>query len=85
MTAVPTDPETVLRDQFTTLLEVSQPLNLDADRQRKVLLIDRSDWMCWAHFLQNGPLPTKPTVPVMLRRLAAATYRLATVAERHAA
>ena len=80
----PADPVTVLRNQFMTLHEVGQKLNLNADRERRVLLIDHSDWVRWAHFLQNGPLPAQPAVPVMLRRLAAATYRLAAVAERHA-
>ena len=80
----PADPVTVLRDQFMTLHEVGQQLNLNAERERRVLLIDHSDWVRWAHFLQNGPLPAQPAVPVMLRRLAAATYRLAAVVERHA-
>ena len=75
----------LLRDQFQALDSVSAELALDEERQRRILLIDQQAWPQWARFLRNGPLPAQPAVPVMLRRLAAATFRLASVAERHAA
>lgn len=74
----------LLRDQFQALDSVGAPLALDEERRRRILLIDRQSWAQWLRFLRNGPLPAQPAVPVMLRRLAAATFRLATVAERHA-
>ena len=73
---------TMLRDQFLALDSV---LSLDEERRRRILLLDRQQWPQWARFLRNGPLPAQPAVPVMLRRLAAATYRLAAVAERDTA
>ena len=76
------DTESVLREQFRTLDMVSQPLNLDRDRQRRVLLIGQRDWMRWSNFLRDGPLPAHPAPSVMLRRLGTATYRLASLAER---
>ncbi len=84
-TTTRTDTVAVLRDQFKTLDLVGRPLQLDEERQRRVLLIDRRDWPNWSTFLQDGPLPSHPEVSVMLRRLGAATYRLATLAERRIA
>lgn len=77
--------DTLLRDQFQTLDAVGQTLALDEDRWRRILLIDRQEWRQWLGFLDDGPLPARPAAPVMLRRLAAASFRVATVAERHAA
>ena len=73
---------TMLRDQFLALDSV---LSLDEERRRRILLLDCQQWPQWARFLRNGPLPAQPAVPVMLRRLAAATFRLAAVVERQAA
>ena len=72
---------TIVRDQFLALDSV---LSLDEERRRRILLLDRQQWPQWARFLRNGPLPAQPAVPVMLRRLAAATFRLAAVVERQA-
>ena len=72
---------TIIRDQFLALDSV---LSLDEERRRRILLLDRQQWPQWARFLRNGPLPAQPAVPVMLRRLAAATFRLAAVVERQA-
>lgn len=76
---------TLLRSQFQILDSVGDKLSLDEERRRRILLIDQRAWPQWSRFLRNGPLPTQPAVPVMLRRLAAATFRLAAVAERHGA
>ncbi|MGA3401957.1 MAG: hypothetical protein ABSC95_22310 [Acetobacteraceae bacterium] len=72
----------LLRDQFRQLHIVGTQVNLDDDRQRRLLLVTKADWTDWSMFLQDGPLPARPEVPVMLRRLGATTYRLATLAER---
>jgi hypothetical protein len=80
-----TDPAAILRVQFQALRAIGQQLSLDDDRQRRVLLIDRRDWPHWSVFLRNGPMPAQPAVPAMLQRLAAATFRLAALAERQAA
>lgn len=79
------DTAAVLRNQFRTLDMVGQQLSLNEERQRRVLLIDRQDWLKWSTFLRNGPLPARPEASVMLRRLGSATYRLATLADRRAA
>ncbi len=74
----------LLRDQFQALDRAGAQLSLDEERRRRILLIDQQVWPQWLRFLRNGPLPAQPAVPIMLRRLAAATFRLAAVAERHA-
>jgi hypothetical protein len=74
----------LLRDQFRELHIIGTQVNLDEDRQRRLLLVSEKDWPDWSVFLRDGPLPARPETPVMLRRLGAATYRLATLADRQA-
>ncbi len=73
----------LLRLQFQALDNVMAPMSIGDDRQRRILLIAPQEWPQWLGFLHNGPLPAQPAVPTMLRRLAAATFRLASLAERH--
>ena len=80
----PIDTATVLRNQFRTLDMVSKPLMVDVDRKRRMLLLDRGDWVRWSDFCHNGALPAHPEASVMLRRLGTATFRLAALAERAA-
>ena len=75
-----TEPNTLallLRNQFSTLRSVGVSLALDEDRQRRMLLVPEREWSAWSNFLRDGPLPAHPSAPTMLRRLGAATYRLA--------
>ncbi len=74
----------LLRDQFRQLHIVGTQIKLDEERQRRLLLVSEGDWTGWSVFLRDGPLPAQPDVPVMLRRLGAATYRLAALADRQA-
>ena len=73
----------LLRDQFRQLHIVGTHVNLDEERQRRLLLVSEQDWPDWCRFLRDGPLPARPEVPVMLLRLGVATYRLATLCDRH--
>ncbi len=75
----------LLRDQFRQLHIVGTQVNLDEERQRRLLLVSQQDWPDWSMFLRDGPLPARPEAPVMLRRLGATTYRLAALADRQAA
>ena len=72
----------LVRNQFRQLHIVGTQVKLDEERQRRLLLVSQSDWRDWSVFLRDGPLPARPEVTVMLRRLGAATYRLAALAER---
>lgn len=77
------DASSLMRRQFRVLQSVSSQLLLDEDRQRRMLLLNRQEWPAWSAFLRDGALPSRPAVPIMLRRLGAASYRLAALAERH--
>jgi hypothetical protein len=79
------DTASFLRKQFRVLEAVGMDIRLDADAQRRVLLIAEEDWCEWSEFKQGGPLPAHPVVPVMLQRVAAATYRLAALVDRQVA
>jgi hypothetical protein len=79
------DTASFLRKQFRVLEAVGMDIRLDADAQRRVLLIAEEDWCGWSEFKQGGPLPAHPVVPVMLQRVAAATYRLAALVDRQVA
>ena len=74
----------LLRTQFSALSQAGAPLNMDEDRQRRVLLVPERDWGDWSNFLRDGPLPPFPNAPTMLRRLGAATYRVASIVARQA-
>ena len=59
---------------------------LENTRDKKsLLLLEAETWSAWSDFRRGGPLPAHPPAPVMLRRMAAAAYRLAALAERQAA
>lgn len=75
----------LLRDQFRALERVGTDISLNPDRQRRVLLVAEQDWAGWSAFMQGGPLPAHPVAPVMLQRVAAATYRLVALADRQTA
>ena len=57
-------------------------MQLSDDEQRRVLLLSEQEWSDWSEFLQDGPLPVQPQLPVMLRRLGTASHRLVVMADR---
>ena len=79
------DVAAVLRDQFAAFEAINSDIKLHRDRQRRMLLIAHDDWDRWSGFMAGGPLPAEPLPPVMLRRLATATYRLACLVDRRSA
>jgi hypothetical protein len=72
----------LLRSHFRIFRDVGKRVRLDEDRERRVLLLSDDDWCRWSDFSLDGPLPATPPVSVMLRRLGAATYRLAALADQ---
>ena len=44
--------------------------------------LSAKEWSDWSDFVQDGPLPAQPQLPVMLRRLGSASHRLAVLADR---
>lgn len=78
------DVASVLRDQFVAFDALGSAIRLNPDRQRRVLLLAQDDWPDWSLFKDGGPLPAQPMPPIMLQRLATATYRLACLVDRRA-
>jgi hypothetical protein len=72
------------RDQFQVFSRIGDEMQLTGDDQRRVLLLSDKQWSDWSDFLQDGPLPAEPQLPVMLRRLGSASHRLAVLADRRA-
>ena len=73
--------DNVARSQFDVFSELGEQMRLSHDEQRRVLLLSEDEWAAWADFRKDGPLPAQPQLPVMLRRLGSASYRLAVMAE----
>ena len=74
--------DNLARDQFQVFSELGEQMQLSKDDQRRVLLLSEKEWADWSDFLDEGPLPSQPILPVMLRRLGSASHRLAVLADR---
>lgn len=77
--------DTLARSQFRIYRELGEAMRIDEQDCRRVLLLGPQEWSDWAQFMQAGPLPAEPPLPVMLQRLGRATHRLAVLAERQGA
>jgi hypothetical protein len=76
--------DNLARSQFQLFSELGEQMQISDDHRRRVLLLSEQEWAQWSDFCQDGPLPSQPQLPVMLRRLGAASHRLATLADRSA-
>ncbi|MEJ0019898.1 MAG: hypothetical protein WDN25_25745 [Acetobacteraceae bacterium] len=74
--------DSLARNQFQVFNELGDQMQLSDDDQRRVLLLSEQEWSAWCDFLQDGPLPAQPQLPVMLRRLGSASHQLAVMADR---
>ena len=74
--------DNLARSQFQVFHELGRQMRLSQDDQRRVLLLSDKEWTDWSDFVQDGPLPAQPQLPVMLRRLGSASHRLAVLADR---
>ena len=74
--------DNLARSQFQVFSQLGEHVQLSEDDQRRVLLLSEQEWSNWSDFLQDGPLPAQPQLPVMLRRLGSASHRLAVMADR---
>ena len=73
--------DNLARSQFQVFSQLGEQMQLSDGDRRQALLLSDQEWSDWSEFLQDGPLPTQPQLPVMLRRLGSASYRLAVIAE----
>ena len=74
--------DNLARNQFQVFSQLGEQMQLSSDDQRRVLLLSEQEWADWADFVQDGPLPAQPQLPVMLQRLGSASHRLAVLADR---
>jgi hypothetical protein len=77
--------DNLARNQFQVFSQLGEQMRLSEDDQRRVLLLSDKEWSDWSDFVQDGPLPAQPQLPVMLRRLGSAAHRLAVLADRRGA
>jgi len=73
------------RSQFQIYADLGDQMRIDAEDRRRVLLLNQREWSDWEDFLDAGPLPAEPPLPVMLRRLGRATHHLVVLSERQGA
>ena len=75
--------DNLARSQFQLFSDIVEQMQLSDDDQRRVLLLSEQEWAQWSDFCQDdGPLPSQPQLPIMLRRLGSASHRLAALADR---
>ncbi len=77
--------DNLARNQFQVFSQLGEQMQLSPDDKRRVLLLSEQEWSDWSDFVQDGPLPAQPQLPVMLRRLGSASHRLAVMADRRVA
>ena len=73
--------DNLARSQFQIFSLLGRQMQLSNADQRRALLLSEKEWSDWSDFMQDGPLPAQPQLPVMLRRLGSASHRLAVIAE----
>jgi hypothetical protein len=66
----------VSRAQLELFHHLSDRVNLTRDERRRALDLSDGDWRAWDDFLTDGPLPSWPLLPEMLRRLGHVTFTL---------
>ena len=74
--------DNLARSQLRIYRELGDVMRIDEEDRRRVLLLDQQEWSDWGEFLNQGPLPSSPPLPEMLRRLGSASYQLAVLAEQ---
>jgi hypothetical protein len=74
----------LMRAQLMMFQSLGDRISLSQDDRRRALNLDDRMWMAWTDFLSDGPLPTEPRVPDMLRRLGNAAFHMMVVAEGRA-
>jgi hypothetical protein len=73
---------TITRAQFSMMHALGDEISLTADDRRRALDLTERQWLRWADFLGEGPLPVDPPLPEMLRRLAKVAFHLSLLTER---
>ena len=75
------DTSHVVRREFRGFIEIGNAIRLPDDDRRRALNLSEREWADWTRLLTDGPLPERPVLPEMLRRLGSACYCLTMMAE----
>jgi len=84
MSAARADADAVARNEFRVFDLIANEIALADEDRRRMLRLSPQQWLAWSRLRNAGTVPQEPILPVMLRRLAAASYRLAVAVERMA-
>jgi hypothetical protein len=66
----------IARAQLGLFHDLSDRINLAPEERRRALDLGDGDWRAWDDFLADGPLPSWPPLPDMLRRLGSVVFNL---------
>ena len=68
----------IARRELRLFLSMAAQSGMDTNRQHRSLLVSLDDWHRWLGILHDAPLPSRPGLPLLLRRLGYVTSRLET-------
>ena len=71
-----TEAAEIARRELRLFLSMAEQNGMDADGQRRWLLVSQDDWQRWLGILDDEPLPPRPALPLLLRRLGSLTSRM---------
>ena len=77
--------DALARQQWQLYRAVGEEMRISDEARRRVLLLSEREWSAWAEFASDGDLPAEPPLPVMLRRLGSATWKLARLSDQQRA
>jgi hypothetical protein len=69
----------LIRAQLALFHALSDQIGMTQEDRRRALNLDDGRWAAWRLVLVDGPLPSEPSLPDMLRRLAETVFTLSTV------
>jgi hypothetical protein len=70
------DPADIARRELRLFLSMADQTGMDEDWAHRSLLVSQDDWRQWLGILHDAPLPSRPKLPLLLRRLGYVTSRL---------
>ena len=66
----------IARRELRLFLDMAAHAGMEADRQHRPLLVSQDEWHRWLGVLKDAPLPSRPALSLLLRRLGYVTSRL---------
>jgi hypothetical protein len=66
----------IARRELRLFLSMVVQSGMDTNQQHRSLLVSLDDWHRWLGILHDAPLPSRPGLPLLLRRLGYVTSRL---------